>query len=121
VSQGRQACPVGFPRPGSASEDGVDKRSQRLDACREDQHESDYSQEYGQRQLPAFGRAALPHTSCEVGDRSARTADYDQTASYPATLLEHVMVSFCVVSAARFATRVQPAINTSIPLRRKVE
>src|ERR1700722_6309786 len=103
------------------SEDRVNKRRQRLHACRNDEHDSHYTKENGQRQHPAFGRTALPHPTHEGRDRPARTAEHDQAAFYLATLLEHAIFSFCAANDARFTTRVRPATNTSIPLRRNVE
>src|SRR2546421_12072650 len=98
------------------SEDRVDERSERLDGRREDQHEAEYAEKYGQGQEPAVARLAPPGAADEIRDRAARRSQHDQTPPDPARLPDHHATSSFSGRArtvARFDPSVGPATSTS--------
>src|SRR4030095_10675835 len=126
---------VGPPTPhaapsggrGARLENRVDKRGQRFDCRRQNEHQTEQAEKDGQGDQPPFTRLLAPQAVCQVGNRAAGGPEHDQPAPETASLLDHAIssssssLSSLAVDAARLVTRVAPATSISIPQRRNVE
>src|SRR5262245_24749938 len=94
-----------------ASEDRVDERRERFHGRRENQDQAEDAQKHRQRQEPAAAGLGAPQAAREIGDRSPRARDHDQTTVEAASVFDdHVPASLVII--------VDPATSTSTPHRR---